>query len=362
MMARLSAVGKVPTRMSLFLEARNAFTGFLARNPAYVEAVQVFRGVARGKLEQQGFRIGHGAGAGTKKCRRDLPERGIDFLGGVNAMDKAGQLGLFGAEAIAGEQIASQKSRPEGGLEERHQRRRRESQPHFGDGEERIRRRQHHVTTGCEAEANADAGAVYDGDGRFGKRIQPMAGVVDGGTAANNRRCVSTPIGADFCTVAKVFSFPAQDNEPNRGVGIQPIQCCDQQSQRLTIQRIALVGTVQCDRNDAEHSRRYHQLWQGHRLSVLAMLTHEHPSRAVAEAAVIGVPVAEWGEAVKAFVVMRDAVSADDLIARCRANIASYKKRKSIDFVEALPRLFNGKIDKKALRAPFWPDATRQVS
>jgi hypothetical protein len=52
----------------------------------------------------------------------------------------------------------------------------------------------------------------------------------------------------------------------------------------------------------------------------------------------------------------------DALSEPTRMLIASYKRSRSIDFFESLPRLFNGKIDKKALRAPYWQDQNRLVS
>jgi long-chain acyl-CoA synthetase len=76
----------------------------------------------------------------------------------------------------------------------------------------------------------------------------------------------------------------------------------------------------------------------------------QHPG--VLESAVIGVADERTGEAVKAFVVPRDAsVSADDLIAHCRATLTAYKVPKQIELVEQLPKSAVGKILRRQLRS-----------
>ncbi len=75
---------------------------------------------------------------------------------------------------------------------------------------------------------------------------------------------------------------------------------------------------------------------------------NNHP--AVLESAVIGVPSELMGEEVKAFVVRRNPVDAEELMAYSRQLLANYKTPSRITFVDELPRNAIGKIDKKILR------------
>lgn len=73
-----------------------------------------------------------------------------------------------------------------------------------------------------------------------------------------------------------------------------------------------------------------------------------HP--AVLECAAYGAPSEEWGEEVRAAVVLTADVSAGELQEHCRARIARYKVPRAIDVMDALPRTGSGKIAKRLLR------------
>jgi acyl-CoA synthetase (AMP-forming)/AMP-acid ligase II len=72
----------------------------------------------------------------------------------------------------------------------------------------------------------------------------------------------------------------------------------------------------------------------------------------VFESAVVGLPDAEWGERLHAFIVPSgtDTPSVTAIIAACRAQLAGFKIPRGISFITELPRNTGGKVMKRVLR------------
>jgi acyl-CoA synthetase (AMP-forming)/AMP-acid ligase II len=77
---------------------------------------------------------------------------------------------------------------------------------------------------------------------------------------------------------------------------------------------------------------------------------YNHPD--ILEAAVIGVPDAQWGEALKAVIVLKPGANlkADELLGFCKEKLSAYKVPKSVEFRESLPHTEVGKVNKVKLR------------
>jgi long-chain acyl-CoA synthetase len=89
-----------------------------------------------------------------------------------------------------------------------------------------------------------------------------------------------------------------------------------------------------------------------------------HP--AVGDVATVGVPNDEWGEEVKAVVLLRDGAApgealAQELMEHCRAQLAHYKCPRTVDFADELPRYETGKIYRRLVRDRYWVGRDQKI-
>jgi long-chain acyl-CoA synthetase len=83
----------------------------------------------------------------------------------------------------------------------------------------------------------------------------------------------------------------------------------------------------------------------------------------VRDVVVVGAPDPRWGEAIVAVVVLEDdaEVTAEEVIDHCRGAIGGYKVPKRVEFVDALPTLGSGKVDKRSIRERLWAGQERRI-
>jgi acyl-CoA synthetase (AMP-forming)/AMP-acid ligase II len=86
-----------------------------------------------------------------------------------------------------------------------------------------------------------------------------------------------------------------------------------------------------------------------------------HPD--IYEAAAVGIPDEEWGEQIKAVVVLKPGhtATAENILDFCAQGLPGFKRPRSVDFTDELPKNPNGKIVRRLVREPFWAGKERQV-
>ena len=90
-----------------------------------------------------------------------------------------------------------------------------------------------------------------------------------------------------------------------------------------------------------------------------ALLHHPH----IREVAVIATPDDKWGEMVTALIVSDSSeLTTEEVDAFARTHLAGYKVPRKIEFRHELPRTATGKLQKAALREPYWTDHDRKIN
>ncbi|MEE2062009.1 class I adenylate-forming enzyme family protein [Rhodococcus artemisiae] len=84
----------------------------------------------------------------------------------------------------------------------------------------------------------------------------------------------------------------------------------------------------------------------------------------VAEVAVVGIPDERWGETVHAVIALREGceVTQDQVEQACLSSIAPYKRPRTVEFVDELPKTGTGKIKRREVKERFWIGRDRLVN
>jgi fatty-acyl-CoA synthase len=124
-------------------------------------------------------------------------------------------------------------------------------------------------------------------------------------------------------------------------------------SQREGFFSVGDIGRVDADGYYYLESRKHDMVISGG-VNIYPREIEDHLSThpAILEAAVIGVPDAEWGETLRAFIVLRDGQQLTELevVEYCRTELADFKRPRKVTFLTELPRNPTGKILKRELR------------